>query len=113
MFLVASSNATISLPSMLLIAAFSALMLVRGIQHYRGRNTWIIKWLPWSDGFFGGAWFGAFGLMVVLCLLAGRVSAVLEAVLAIPTFLLFLIALVSMVWLPSRLLPGWYRHRHR
>lgn len=98
---------------MLLIAGFSVLLLVNGVRHYRGRGTWLLSWLPTEASFFAPAWYGAMGLMVVLCELAGRVSVVLAGLLAVPTFVLFAIAMASLVWLPSRLLPRWYRDRRR
>lgn len=109
----ASSDAPLSAGTLVLVTCFSALVLITGVRHYRGHGTWLLPWLPTQASFFGSAWYGAFGLMVVLCDLAERVSVVLVAVLAIPTFGLGLIALVSLFWLPSRLLPGWYRDRRR
>lgn len=111
MILIASSNPSISAGTLVLIAAFSAALLANGVRHYRGRGTWLLEWLPTQASFFMPAWYGACGLMVVLCVLAGRVSVALEALLAIPTFVLFVIAVMSIVWLPSRLLPEWYRDR--
>lgn len=111
MLLTASSDATLSAGSLALIACFSALCLVNGVRHYRGRGTWLLAWLPSGASFFGPAWFGACGLMLVVCELASRVSVVLAGLLAIPTLALGAIALVSLVWLPPRLLPSWYRDR--
>lgn len=113
MLLTASSAATLSAGTLALIACFSAACLFNGVRHYRGHGTWLLSWLPSEASFFTPAWFGACGLMLVLCLLAAHVSVVLEALLAIPAFVLFAISLMSLVWLPSRLLPIWYRDRRR
>lgn len=113
MLLTGSSTDSQSAGTLVLIACFSAVCLVNGVRHYRGRGVWLLSWLPSEASFFAPAWYGAVGLMVVACELAGQVSRVLEAVLAIPTLVLFAIALVSLVWLPSRLLPEWFRDRRR
>lgn len=109
MFLTASSDAHLSAGTLALLTCFSLCCLLNGVRHYRGRGTWMLSWLPSRASFFTTAWCGAFGLMVVLSDLAGRVSAILEAVLGIPTFVLLAIMLMSLVWLPGRLLPTWYR----
>lgn len=111
MALTASSDATLSAGSLVLIACFSALCLVSGLRHYRGHGTWLLSWLPSGTSFFTPAWFGACGLMVVLSEIAGHVSVVFEGLLAIPTLVLLAITLVSLVWLPPRMLPAWYRGR--
>lgn len=109
MLFTAATQAHLPLGTLGLIACFSALVLVNGVRHYRGQGTWMLGWLPSRASFFAPAWYGAFGLMVVLCVLAGQVSTVLEAVLGIPAFVLLGISLISLVWLPSSLLPAWYR----
>jgi hypothetical protein len=113
MLLSGSSTDSLSAGTLVLIACFSAVCLLNGVRHYHGRGTWLLRWLPTEASFFAPAWYGAMGLMVVLCELAGGVSRLLEAVLAIPTLVLFAVALVSLVWLPSRLLPEWYRDRRQ
>jgi hypothetical protein len=113
MLLTGSSTDSLSAGTLVLITCFSAVCLVNGVRHYHGRGTWLLRWLPSEASFFAPAWYGAMGLMVVLCELAGRVGRVLEALLAIPTLVLFAIALMSLVWLPSRLLPEWYRDRRQ
>ena len=104
----ASTGASLSAGQLVLITCFSAALLVDGIAHYRGWHKGWIRLLPFDANFFGPAWFGACGLLVALCELAGRLTAWLEAVLAAPTFIVFVISLMSLVWLPSRLLPSWY-----
>ena len=104
----ASSGASLSAGELVLIACFSACVLVSGVAHYRGWHKGWIRALPFEANFFGPAWFGACGLLVVLCVLAGRLSAWVEALLALPTFVVFVISLMSIVWLPSKLLPAWY-----
>lgn len=113
MILVAGTHTTMSAGTLVLVTCFSAWLLIGGVRHYRGRGQWLMRWLPTEVSFFTPAWYGAFGLMIVLCELARTVSLGLEVVLAIPTLLLFVVALMSLVWLPSRLLPEWYRARRR
>jgi hypothetical protein len=108
MFLVASSTQSLSAGSLVVIVCFCAASLLFGVAHYRGWHRGWIRLLPFEANFFGPAWFGAFGLLVALCELAARLSDMLAAVLAVPTFIVFVIMLMSLVWLPSRLLPSWY-----
>ena len=119
MRLLAASGSNLSAGTLIAVAAFSALVLRGGVRHYRGRNRWVMRWLPSEAAYFGTAWFGAAGLLMVLCALAAKVSVVLEAIVAVPALAVLAIAIVSTFWLPARLLPGWYlaeartRARHR
>jgi hypothetical protein len=108
MHLYASTDTSLSGGKLVLVVCFSALSLVFGIAHYKGWNKGWIRWLPFEANFFLPAWFGACGLLVAFSTLAGRLSAGLEVVLAVPTFVVFVIMLMSLVWLPARLLPQWY-----
>ncbi|HTX07011.1 MAG TPA: hypothetical protein VME22_00285 [Solirubrobacteraceae bacterium] len=110
MLLTASTRAPLSAGSLVLIVCFCSATLAFGIAHYRGWHRQWIGWLPFDANFFGPAWFGACGLLVVLAEEAGRIGAWLEAVLAVPAFIVFVIMVMSLVWLPSRLLPAWYLH---
>ena len=108
MFVLASSHPAMSFGSLASIVGFCGVCLAFGIAHYRGwHRTWI-RLLPFESNFFLPAWFGACGLLTALCVAVAPLSAWLAAVLAVPTFVIFAIALMSLVWLPRRLLPGWY-----
>jgi len=108
MLLTAASDASPSAGSLALIVCFGGLSLAFGIAHYRGWHKRWIRLLPFEANFFLPAWFGAVGVLLFLCELAGHVSPVLEVVIALPMFVSFVIMLMSLVWLPSRLLPSWY-----
>lgn len=107
--LVTSATRPLSGASLGLVAAFCALCLGFGIAHYRGWHRGWIRMLPFEANFFLPAWFGALGLLTALCLQAARVSAWVAAVLAVPTLVVLAVTLMSLVWLPSWLLPAWYR----
>lgn len=104
----ASTDTQLSAGSLLVVICFCAAALAFGVAHYRGWHKGWIRVLPFEANFFGPAWFGATGLLVALCDLAARVNVWLAAILAVPTFIVFVITLMSLVWLPSRLLPSWY-----
>lgn len=109
MVLAASATKPLSGGSLVLVVCFCALSLAFGIAHYRGWHRPWIRLLPFESIFFLPAWFGALGLLAALCALAARLSVWVEAVLAVPTLLVLAITLMSLFWLPSSLLPGWYR----
>jgi hypothetical protein len=108
MLITASTRESLSAGSLVLVACFCALSLAFGVAHYRGWHKGWIRVLPFEANFFGPAWFGALGLLVALCDVATRLSVWVAAILAVPTFIVFVITLMSLVWLPSRLLPSWY-----
>jgi hypothetical protein len=99
----------LSAGSLALVVCCSAIGLAFGIAHYRGWHRGWIRVLPFEANFFTPAWGGATGLLTALCLLAAHVSRWLEVVLGVPLFLAFAVTLMSLVWLPQRLLPAWYR----
>ena len=105
------ASATHSLPAgtLALIAGFSALGLAFGIAHYRGWHRSWLRLVPFEANFFLPAWYGAAGLLVTLSLAGAHLSRWIEVVLGVPAFVAFAIALMSLVWLPSWLLPAWYR----
>jgi hypothetical protein len=109
MVFAASTHTSLSGGSLALVTCFCAVSLAFGIAHYRGWHRSWMYLLPSEASFFLPAWFGAFGLLAVLCILAAKLSAWLALVLALPTAVAFAIMLMSMVWLPPRLLPSWYR----
>lgn len=91
----------------MLILCFCSLSLASGVAHYRGWHKGWIRLLPFEANFFLPAWFGACGVLLFLSELTRHV-VVLSAMLAVPMFVSFVIMLMSLVWLPSRLLPSWY-----
>ena len=113
MLLAASTNAPLSGGKLVLVVCFSFWVLISGIAHYRGWHKAWIRWLPFEANFFAPAWFGACGLLVSLCDLVAPLSVWLAAVLALPTLIVFVVMLMSLVWLPSRLLPSWYLNWRR
>lgn len=108
MIAAASTDAWLSRTDLIEIVCFCTLLLVTGVRHYHGRGRWMLRWIPFEVSFFGIAWYGACGLMVVLCNAVRRFSVVLGALLAVPAFVLLGISLMSLFWLPPRLLPAWY-----
>ncbi|HTX32139.1 MAG TPA: hypothetical protein VMD09_12190 [Solirubrobacteraceae bacterium] len=98
------------------IAAFSVFALGYGVAHYRGWHRGWMRWLPSEASFFTPLWFGATGLLLVLAELARRASTWLGVVFAVPLLIAAAITVMSLVWLPSTLLPDWYldwRQRRR
>lgn len=91
-----------------LIAVFCALLLLQGIGHYRGRHTWVMRFLISDASFFAVAWYGAAGLLTVLDSALSRFAPVLALVLFVPTAITWGIAIMALFWLPARLLPAWY-----
>jgi hypothetical protein len=107
--LAAQHGSQMSIGSMVVVACVCAPVLGGGVLHYRGggRRSWLYR-LPFEANFFLPAWFGACGLLVVLDNLLGRVSGVAEAIVGVPTLISFAVMLMSLAWLPRRLLPAWY-----
>ena len=113
MLLSASTARSLPVGTLALVVCACAASLAFGVAHYRGWHRGWIRVLPFEANFFGPAWFGACGLLVALCDLAARLSVWFAAVLAVPTFIVFVIMLMSLVWLPPRLLPSWYLNWRR
>ncbi len=105
----AASTHSLSDGSLAFVIGVSAIALAFGIAHYRGWHRDWMRLLPFEANFFTPAWFGAAGLLVAFSLLAASAGRWLEVVLAVPAFVALAIALMSLVWLPPRFLPAWYR----
>lgn len=82
--------------------------IVQGINHYRGITTWLLRYVPFDSIFFLPLWMGPVFLLAVLADLSAHVSTALAWVFAVPALVLLPVALLSMFWLPDRLLPAWY-----
>jgi hypothetical protein len=114
MDVLASTRASLSAGPLLVVLGFCAVSLAFGIAHYRGWHKAWIRLLPFEANFFLPAWFGACGLLASLCALGARLSVWVAVALALPTVVVLVITLMSLVWLPRRLLPEWYlRWRER
>lgn len=109
MLVAASTAGSPSTGTLVAIACFCAICFAFGIAHYRGWHRGWIRVLPFDANFFTPAWFGAFGLLLTLWTLAHKLSALVAVIVALPMFIAFVIGLMSLVWLPERLLPAWYR----
>lgn len=109
MLLLASGYSVGSTSTTIEVTAFCVILLIQGIRHYRGYGRWLMRFLPFDAGFFAVAWYGALGLLLVLDSLLSHISGPLALLFAIPIVPVFAIAMISLVWLPARLLPGWYR----
>lgn len=104
----AAANTPLAGGQLAAIAAFSVLAIGFGAAHYRGWHRGWMRWLPSEASFFTPLWFGATGVLLILAELGRRVSNWLGVVFGVPLLVAFAITLVSLVWLPSKLLPGWY-----
>jgi hypothetical protein len=79
-----------------------------GIQHYRGTLTWWLRYVALDAQFFLPMWFGPVLLIGGLADAGAQLSPVLGVLLALPLIPLFPVGLMSILWLPDRLLPAWY-----
>jgi hypothetical protein len=112
MLLAASGYSVGSTSTVIEMLAFCVVLLIQGIRHYLGYNRWFLRFLrflPSDVGFFGMTWYGLAGLFLVIDSWLSHVSGVLALLLVVPLLPLVAIALVGPFWLPSWLLPDWYR----
>lgn len=108
MLLAAATSHGPSVLTSVLGLCFCAWALAFGVAHYRGWHRAWIRFFPFDAHFFAPAWFGACGLLIFLGELAARFSTVLGVLIALPAVVPFVIMLMSLFWLPDRLLPAWY-----
>ena len=99
------------LTPMLVGALCSLPFLVAGGLAYAGwGRSIVLKGFPTPVLFFGLAWFGAGGLVVML---SGQLSRaghpVVGTLLALPGVVGVVVFLLSFAWMPRRLQPRWYR----
>lgn len=95
-------------------AVCAAVLLAGGLAHYAGRGRRFVD--PWMLSPYTGlaaAWLGAGGLLVcsatLLAAVPSAVATVLAVVLGVAGVVSWLVGLVGVVWLPSRLRPRWLR----
>jgi hypothetical protein len=83
--------------------------LGQGIRHYRGTVTWMLRYLPGETQFFTPLWGGIMLLCGVAADLLAPVSHIAAVIIAVPALAALAVTLLSLFWLPGRLLPRWFR----
>jgi hypothetical protein len=96
---------------MLVGALCGLLFLVAGGLAYAGRGRSIVlKGFPTPVLFFGLAWLGAGGLVVILSSQLSQAGHPFAGtLLALPGVVGVVVFLLSFAWMPRRLQPRWYR----
>ena len=96
---------------MLVGALCSLLFLVAGGLAYAGwGRSIVLKGFPTPVLFFGLAWSGAGGLVVILSSQLSQAGhPVVGTLLALPGVVGVVVFLLSFAWMPRRLQPRWYR----